>query len=73
MTQEDYELSKEVHFWAGRLIGNEQAYEIAHEIVEAINYSEGEIRRDAYLRGHIDGCNHIDIELGLNRYLNQKK
>ena len=36
----DYELNKEVQYWAGRLIGHEQNYEIAQEIVDAINNAE---------------------------------
>ncbi|KKN79746.1 hypothetical protein LCGC14_0337680 [marine sediment metagenome] len=40
MNKKDFELSKEIQYWAGRLIGHDQAYDIAEEIVEAIKHSE---------------------------------
>lgn len=40
----DYELNKEVQYWAGRLIGHEQNYQIAQEIVDAINNAEEVVR-----------------------------
>lgn len=40
---EDYKLSKRVEYWAGRLIGYDQAIPVAKEIVEAINYAESHV------------------------------
>ncbi len=40
MDKEDFEVSKEIQYWAGRLIDHDQAYDIAEEIVEAIKHSE---------------------------------
>jgi hypothetical protein len=34
--KEDYELPNEVHYWAGRLAGHDDNYEIAKEIVKAL-------------------------------------
>ena len=31
---------RETAYWAGRLIGHEQAWEVAEEIIEAIKYAE---------------------------------
>ena len=43
INKEDLELAKEVQYWAGRLIGCENAYDIAEEIVNTIKYAESEI------------------------------
>lgn len=37
--KEDFEVQQSNSYWAGRLIGNPQAWEIANEIVEAIEYA----------------------------------
>jgi predicted RNase H-like nuclease (RuvC/YqgF family) len=37
--KEQFELQQSVQYWAGRLIGHEQAYDIAKEIIEAIAYA----------------------------------
>jgi len=34
MKAEELEIKKEVHYWAGRLIGHEQNYDIAEEIIQ---------------------------------------
>ena len=48
INKEDLELAKEVHYWAGRLIGHEQAYDIAEEIVNTIKSVEAKF-------------NHVDL------------
>ena len=48
INKEDLELAKEVQYWAGRLIGHEQAYDIAEEIVNTIKSVEAKF-------------NHVDL------------
>ncbi|MCK5643584.1 MAG: hypothetical protein KAJ19_22485 [Gammaproteobacteria bacterium] len=47
MNNKEFELTKEIQFWAGRLIGYSQAYEVANEIVEAIKFAESEKEKEA--------------------------
>ena len=46
--KEDLEIAKEVQYWAGMLIGHEQAYDIAEEIVNTIKSVEAKF-------------NHVDL------------
>lgn len=37
---EQFDAQQSVHYWAGRLLGHDQAYDIAEEIVGAITYAK---------------------------------
>jgi len=54
-TADDHELS--VEYWAGRLMGYDQAWEVADEIVEAIGRRMEEYKNTPDLRGELKNFN----------------
>lgn len=53
----------EIAYWAGRLIGYDQAWEVAEEIVETINEAQDEIcpyckRTEPCAGSYPEGCFH---------------
>lgn len=40
MTSRDFEIQSDIMFWAGRLIGFDQQYEAAKEIIETVEYAK---------------------------------
>jgi len=64
MKAEEIELKKEVQYWAGRLIGHEQNYDIAEEIIQfAEDYAKVEKKMiQAYVEFCL-GCYNNDMQL----------